>query len=661
MLLKKISIENFRQYNGLHEIIFSTDKDKKVTLIMGDNGTGKTTLSQAFLWCLYGTTPAFLKKESLFSKKEEKAMYEGWDRRTRVTIEMEHNKKSYTVSREKAFKKVDAKIKETGTHFSISYIDGGEKKFVGGKEIDDYINEILPENLSQYFFLSGEKIGAMAFDIKYGKSKDFANAVNTLLDLDYNKAAIKHLKNIAKEYDTSSVDGFDNKLDEYNSDIESADRNIKSIEERKKELEEKETHFDEAIADLKYQLKNTTSSKDLETKRQKLQAKVDKSQTDSSIEIESGISQFVKKAPYFFAQASMKTALETLKEISETEDDDIPEKLHADLIDWIEKRGKCVCGTTICEGDEHFELLEKWRHIVPPESIGTLVKSVKDSTIQKFRIGKDLLEYLKDKRAHVYQYSDDIESWTNEINEISEKIASTTDTSDMERQLRQYLSDRDASKAETNDAIRMLVSLEEEKKAKEKERSNLLKTNKEGRKVLAWKKMTEQLIEGFDRNLKNDENKKRTKLVEKVKDHFKKMYGNSFSIDINEEYKITTTSPDLEKSDGEGMTVIFAFLAGLLDVIKDNQKENSSKESVDLKLESYPLVLDAPFSVLDETRISAICDILPKVSEQIIILIKDTDGKIAKEKMRTQIGKSYRLKKADESGVDTIIEEDVEV
>ena len=40
MLIKKITLRNFRQYMNT-EIIFSTDPEKNITLIKGDNGTGK--------------------------------------------------------------------------------------------------------------------------------------------------------------------------------------------------------------------------------------------------------------------------------------------------------------------------------------------------------------------------------------------------------------------------------------------------------------------------------------------------------------------------------------------------------------------------------------------------------------------------------------------
>ena len=48
MLLKKMNLENFRQFIGTQSIDFSTEPDRNVTIILGENGSGKTTLAQAF-------------------------------------------------------------------------------------------------------------------------------------------------------------------------------------------------------------------------------------------------------------------------------------------------------------------------------------------------------------------------------------------------------------------------------------------------------------------------------------------------------------------------------------------------------------------------------------------------------------------------------------
>ena len=56
MIIKSITIQNFRQYKNENKIEFSTDPDRNVTIILGVNTSGKTTIIQAFNWCLYETT-----------------------------------------------------------------------------------------------------------------------------------------------------------------------------------------------------------------------------------------------------------------------------------------------------------------------------------------------------------------------------------------------------------------------------------------------------------------------------------------------------------------------------------------------------------------------------------------------------------------------------
>ena len=55
MLIKKLKLKNFRQYIGEQEIQFSTDREKNVTVLIGVNTSGKTTLVRAFEWILYNT------------------------------------------------------------------------------------------------------------------------------------------------------------------------------------------------------------------------------------------------------------------------------------------------------------------------------------------------------------------------------------------------------------------------------------------------------------------------------------------------------------------------------------------------------------------------------------------------------------------------------
>ena len=54
MKFKTLKMKNFMRYKGENTIEFSCDEEKNVTIVLGDNTVGKTTIAQAFRWGLYG-------------------------------------------------------------------------------------------------------------------------------------------------------------------------------------------------------------------------------------------------------------------------------------------------------------------------------------------------------------------------------------------------------------------------------------------------------------------------------------------------------------------------------------------------------------------------------------------------------------------------------
>ena len=52
MILRKLILENFRQFKGLQEIVFERDLPN-ITIIYGENGRGKTGLFRALLFGLF--------------------------------------------------------------------------------------------------------------------------------------------------------------------------------------------------------------------------------------------------------------------------------------------------------------------------------------------------------------------------------------------------------------------------------------------------------------------------------------------------------------------------------------------------------------------------------------------------------------------------------
>jgi DNA sulfur modification protein DndD len=77
-------------------------------------------------------------------------------------------------------------------------------------------------------------------------------------------------------------------------------------------------------------------------------------------------------------------------------------------------------------------------------------------------------------------------------------------------------------------------------------------------------------------------------------------------------------------------------------------RQSQQADNAMLVSEPYPLVMDAPLSAFDKTRIKTVCEVLPAVAEQVIIFIKDTDGDLAEENLGSKVGQRYMFDKKNE-------------
>ena len=54
MIIKSLTLDNYRLYRGSNTFEFSTNKKKPIALVSGLNGYGKTSFVHSIAWCLYG-------------------------------------------------------------------------------------------------------------------------------------------------------------------------------------------------------------------------------------------------------------------------------------------------------------------------------------------------------------------------------------------------------------------------------------------------------------------------------------------------------------------------------------------------------------------------------------------------------------------------------
>lgn len=165
MKFESITMENFMRYKGRNHIEFSCDDVKNVTVVLGDNTVGKTTIAQAFRWGLYGALMANGTKSAGDFQLLNTDILEMMDANSRAKVKVEiaavDEEKRYIITREttytRAFPKLESREFQKKCAMRITELEDMESYVeVDSNEIETLINELFPKNLSHYF-LSGKR------------------------------------------------------------------------------------------------------------------------------------------------------------------------------------------------------------------------------------------------------------------------------------------------------------------------------------------------------------------------------------------------------------------------------------------------------------------------------------------------------------------------
>jgi len=242
--LIKLTTMNWRNFYGEHEIVFSNEENKHVTLIHGQNGTGKTTMINAIKWCLYRTTPDFddeIKIDGI--DNVEIAHWDTWNSKIengkvvkttpndkdslfKVELKFEHDGIEYRATREADQKDMRGKSIAPGKDdFTLFKKDKSNSETLI-EEPQSAISRILPAELSDYFLFSGETVGKI-LDSSADGGNGYKNAVRDILGFTLSDVALKDLdqlliKNTRKKNSLIQADKltstYGNKLISLNED-----------------------------------------------------------------------------------------------------------------------------------------------------------------------------------------------------------------------------------------------------------------------------------------------------------------------------------------------------------------------------------------------------------------------------------------------------------
>ncbi len=630
-MMKLISIEmnNFRQYYGEGNIINFNKNNSNITVIIGENGAGKTSIFRAMIFALFGISE--LEEDS----KNEKVhlvnlhkLEENMNKKVEASVKVnfEHEGKKYLIERKtySLMKNNKEVISSPDTDVSLKIIDENgilqNREITDNDEILSILEKILNPKLKDFFFFNGEKIEELAkTDAK--SRKTIKEGIIKLLQIDNLELAIKILDKMLneqirkikessssdlvkkyneKEENEKDIEKLNNEIDRQEDEIETAKEEIEEITQKMKKNEGVKKYISqkEYAVNLKNEHKNNLRSKQEELKKL----------------LQSSIGNLIIEKTIIDAEYHLK---------NENEEIDIPEV----LIDKILREKQCICGRHFEDGSATLELFKSYKinHVQSPK----LFEEWKNAIIySKAKIdGKkqelsEILSSIAEIKEKIDEQTTKIERYTEEIKQFN--LSSESELKEYQQSLEKLESKKKSIETEKTLNLYKKISLQRKVEEIQEDINRLEILSEKNRKEVKKKQYIENVKNMLVSIKKTYTDKVKKQLAEEMFKIYKKMISEKdrdlvSKIEVDDEYRIDLKnwqSISILQDISAGQKQIIS-LALIIALSKLACNENNTI--------NVPLFMDTPFGRISGENRKNIINTIPNEMEQWILLATDTE------------------------------------
>jgi DNA sulfur modification protein DndD len=534
MIIEKIVVEDFRQFRGKQELIFSTLKGKNVTVVHAENGFGKTALLNALLWGFYGhegLTEDFEHPDSILHEDVARKSRDANATEARVTILFRDDESRYSLTRSLSLAQQKLNAKQTILHLKVTR-DG---ETFTEESPQRRIDTLMPRGIRDFLFFNGERIDHLAMA---QNSELITQAIYQVLGLNL-------LRTTAADLRHPSVRGELNRRLREHSDQDARaliDKHAASEAEVARIKESIETCANERkavegeIRTIDAKLETNKEAHALQTERRGLEER-QSSQNTALQELDIRIAQTIAADAYgVFAKGLVTRGKEIVQRLRS--EGKIPARVLNSFLHELLEAHRCICGTGLPEGSDQFKEVQKLLTIAGDQNFNNAVGAL-DNAIGVIEGGVDrTISTLQNQRAQRVQLRQELRRLGERLEEIHEKLGSKDDDAvtalETKRQdLQLKLREHDTS----------FGSLQEQLKAAEKVRDDLLKQVhevklKEGTAILAQRQLeaADEAAAILDRLLELEMSDLREVLNREIDSHFQKIIDREYWAELSDQF-----------------------------------------------------------------------------------------------------------------------------
>lgn len=660
MKLERLALENFRQFKGRQELVFSDFDERNVTLVHAENGFGKTTLLKALLWALYGRKGllGFGEHDQDFEKPDS-IVHEGLALSAadpsqlfaKVELTFTHEGGCYTLTRQVSL--AQQRLDPKQTTLSLAVLREGQTYDLPTPQ--PHIQAIVPDGISKLLFFNGERINYLAAE---RNSKQVTDAIHQMLGLTLLQCTISDLRH-------QSVRGkLRVELRDCASDEKSA------LIERQQQLEMKVTDQQEqratigknlkAIADeiaaIDNKLAANREAAALQQRRQSL-----KQQREALITRRDAIQQqlckLIAEDGYTLFTGDLIGRGEAVVARLRQEGK-IPAKVLNTFLDELLEQGVCICGRPLTADSPERAKVENLLEVAGDQAFNNAVGALDHAIGHIKGIAAKTSDALRHLNAERLELKRQIDNCEQEIEEIHQKLGGKDDdeVQQLEQQRRDLELKENGLHGEDGRIRGAIDTAETEMKTLAAQISQLEDQEEAAARAQRRLDAVDQCSALLERILDAETQGLRPLLNDEIDRHFRRIMTKDYWAELTEDYtlrirkKVAPSDPDaadqitdVALSTGERTVTSLVFIASLVSLARKRSEIPTILKG--LSGATYPVAIDSPFGSLSIFREGVARDI-PELAPQVLLLVSPEQYNGAVEKALNasgRVGRRYYL------------------
>lgn len=646
MKLTSIQLCNFRSFYGkTPEIILATGTEQNTTIIHGNNGVGKTSLLNAFTWVLYEKfSAAFASVEQLVNKRAIAEVQLGTAVECWVEVSWEHERKRYRTKRNCRVYKNELDI-DAGKSELFMYVAGDDGRwYIPPEHPEEIVHQILPSSLHQYFFFDGERIEQI---VRSDKKAEIAEATKMLLGVEVLNRAIRHLGEAKKTLDNELKAIGDSETQKLLRQQSKVEKEIERLKCRQIEIEQELECQDTLKKETSHYLRELSAAKELQERKQELE-QLKKDNQDSLRQSREILKRAISTKGYTVllteTTAQFRAIITELKQRGE-----LKAGISQEFVNDLLSSQRCICGAKLHEGSLACDSVKKWLERAGSSAVEETAIRMSAQVDEIDKQAPTFWEEIDREQARIQQLRQAISQIESELDNIQERLRK--DPSEEIRSLQKRVDEIEVG-------IREIILEQGANRQKiansQVENENLTKQilkqkYNEERQILARRRIaaTQDAIDRLTEVRSRQEQQFRLQLEKRVQEIFREISFTPYIPKISDRYELTLVENTVgiempvAASTGENQILSLSFISSIIDRVR----EWSEKKMLMVPdTSTFPIVMDSPFGSLDEIYRRQIAKTIPKLANQLIILVTKTQwrGEVEAE-MSSRIGKQYVL------------------